>query len=409
MLHSVFLGRQPVLNRQQQVIGHEFLFRGDAQASGADFNSDLEAGLSILRALLTSVNQSLLMGDKLIFINAGERILHSEFLELLPAGRIVLECNIQDAPSEKLLKRLAYLRERGFNLAVDDFAEDSVANVVLPWVNYLKVALPKLSADQTVDADQLSQISEALRKRYHAVQIVKHIETAEQYQACLDAGFDGFQGHYFARVEKLAVQTMQPRFSHVLHVLNLLRQHADFADIEAAVKSDWLMTYKLCSVSGFAPLPAPVSSIRAALQAVGEPTLTRWMTLFLLASNEAESLPSDLLIKALTRAHFAAALGRALADAGDDYFLLGMFSVLDRMLQAPLADILNKMQLSTAVTQALLQRAGLLGQILTGLEACEQGNWQILLTLPNLNWSQAQLSQAYASAVAEAERLALPN
>lgn len=403
MLHSVFLGRQPVLSRQQQIIGHEFLFRGDAQASGADFNSDLEAGLSILRALLTSMNQSLLAGDRLVFINVGERILHSEFLELLPANRIVLECNIQDSPSDKLLKRLAYLRERGFNLAVDDFVEDSVANAVLPWVNYLKVALPKVDPKRSIDIDQISKISEDLRKRYHAVQIVKHIETAEQYQACLEAGFDGFQGHYFARVEKLAVQTLRPRFSHVLHLLNLLRQHADCAEIEEAFKADFMMLYKLCSISGFAPLAAPVSSIREALQTVGETTLARWMTLFLLSSHEIEEGASDLLQLAMKRAYIVAALGREMGEVGDDYFLAGMFSLLDQLLGASMADIVSKMYLSPCVQQALLMREGKLGQVLAWLEAWEKGD--LLDSLEVIGLSQDRVHQIVASAQSEAERV----
>lgn len=409
MSTSLFLGRQPVLNRSQQVIGYELLFRGDEYARAADFNSDLEAGLSVLRGLLTSVNNTPLLGRKLAFINVGEQILHSEFLELLHPEHVVLECNIQGKPSSLLLKRLAHLHERGFNLAVDDFADEETLNAVLPWVKYVKLSLPKMCG-QSLDVNTLSEVSQTLRKRHSAIQIVKHIETAEQFQACLEAGFDGFQGHYFARTEVVSVKTIHPQFSNILHLLNLLRNHASFDEIVAAVKSDLAMTYKLCCYLdsvGMTPEVQTIPSIREALERLGLQRFNRWLTLLLVSDGEETVLPSALLKMAVMRARFAELLGLKLepSHTSDDYFFSGMFSLLGRILDMPCDEVLNNMRLSESVMRALQHREGRLGTVIHLLEALEEDDIsRVKMLCDELGMTAEQINLVHVEALHWVER-----
>ena len=91
---SAFIGRQPVLNRNQQLIGYELLFRASDEANAVGPHSELQADTQVLVNTLNNMGTSWLIGNKLAFINVGEAMLTSDFLELLPPRRVILDLSL---------------------------------------------------------------------------------------------------------------------------------------------------------------------------------------------------------------------------------------------------------------------------------------------------------------------------
>src|SRR5512136_1892250 len=116
---TAFIGRQPILNRQQQIIGYELLFRLSGESVSAEFSSDIQAGTNVLVNTISNMGADWLVGGKLAFVNVAESMLESNFLELLQPQRVVLEIVETTKPSPELLGRLGELRAQGFGIALD--------------------------------------------------------------------------------------------------------------------------------------------------------------------------------------------------------------------------------------------------------------------------------------------------
>ena len=127
--------------------------------------------------------------------------------------------------------------------------------------------------------------------------------------------------------------------------------------------------------SAYFGLRQPVRSIAQAVTMLGTDRLRRWAMLTLFAS--VQDKPSELTIVALIRARFCelvAAQGDHLN--ADDAFTSGLFSVIDALLDAPIADALGSIPLAPDIRSALVLHDGVLGSMLDCLLALESGDFE---------------------------------
>ncbi|KMN84024.1 diguanylate phosphodiesterase, partial [Chromobacterium violaceum] len=172
--NTAFIGRQPVLNRNQQLIGYELLFRPSGDAIGVGRHTELQADTDVLVNTLNNMGTSWLIGNKLAFINVGETMLNSEFLELLPPRRIILDLSPRIVPSNELLSRARHLRSMGFGIALDDFSFESPAAAFLELANYVKLDI------QNQDTTRFQMLAARLRS-YPLIRIAERVETHAQF------------------------------------------------------------------------------------------------------------------------------------------------------------------------------------------------------------------------------------
>ena len=285
---SAFIGRQAVLNRNQQLIGYELLFRPSGEASGVGKHTELQADTQVLVNTLNNMGTSWLIGSKLAFINIGEAMLSSEFLELLPPRRVILDISPRIVPSNELLSRARHLRSLGFGISLDDFSFESPAAAFLELANYVKLDI------QHHDTNRFQMLASRLRS-YPVIRIAERVETHAQFHLCKELGMDGFQGFYFAQPETLSAKVIHPSFRNTLELLNLLRMDADIRDVEQVLKRDLALSYKLLRYvnSAAAGLNTSISSFSHAVTVLGYQKLYRWLTLLLVtASDEGHAPPA---------------------------------------------------------------------------------------------------------------------
>lgn len=364
---EVFIGRQPILDAQQRIIGYELLFRDHAAATSANIEDDLAAGTQILVNTLNNMGAEWLFGEKLAFLNVSASVLHSEFLELLPAKRIVLEILESVVPTPELIERLHALKQQGFALALDDYGGDPDFDPLLSMVDYIKIDLL-----QTPE-DKLADLAAAARK-YPIKLIAEKVETKSAFNICRGLSFDFFQGFYFAHPETLTARVINPGQALVLELLNKVRANAEINEIEKGFKRDVALSFKLLryiNSVGFG-LSCEIQSIRHALAILGYQQLYRWLTLLVVTSNEGATTPA-LMKTAVTRGRLTELLGQDFLDKNerDNLFIVGIFSLLDAMLEMPMDQILEKLFLPEPIVDALLRREGIYGPFLELAEACE--------------------------------------
>jgi c-di-GMP phosphodiesterase len=163
--------------------------------------------------------------------------------------------------------------------------------------------------------------------------------------------------------------------SSVLSLIEIVERDGSLNEIEAIFKRDAVLSYKLISMANSAAfgLSVEVSSLQHALQMIGMARLKRWL-MVLLAKCGSEDTPRALLQAAFVRATMLETLGRSfeLGEDRDDLFWLGAFSLLDRILGIPLAQIFENVVVSESIVDALSHREGPYAALLDLVEASEQ-------------------------------------
>lgn len=401
-MDSVFLARQPLVNRAQQVVGYELLYRGAAVDEYANFSDASAATAQVLVNSLTHTGAQWLLADKLAFLNVTPEGITDEWLGLLPAPKVVLELRPAAAPDADTAERLRQARALGFRVALDGFTAAPAAAAWLPFADYVKVDI------QALGPVNAGKIVRALAN--HRVKpIALKVESRAEFRQCLEVGFETLQGYYFARPQTFTARMIQPAHQRVLQLLGLVRKEAPVKDIEAAFKGDVALTFKLLryiNSVGFG-LSCEIQSIRHAVTILGYQQLYRWLTLLLVTADNKDTPPA-LVKTAVTRGRLCELLGAHHLDRADqdNLFIAGVFSLLDVMLETPMAQVLDKLTLPEAVADALLARSGLYGPILALTEACEQPDPAAGRELAELlQLSAAQINEAHIAALAWVESL----
>ncbi|MCB5183775.1 EAL domain-containing protein [Methylobacillus gramineus] len=401
---QAFIGRQPIMNINQDIVAYELFFRHSGEATTAVFENSLQACTRVLVNTISDMGSQWLLGDKMAFINVSEEMLQSEFLELLPPARTVLELSDITAPTTAVVERCHFLRKRGYKIALKDKGDSLLGSPLIDCADFIKI-------------DTLSRSMDDVARRFLDYQsltvkiVAEKVERQEQYEACKKIGFHLIQGFYFAHTETFTAKVINPAFTAVLDLLNMISRDADMKEVENGFKRDAALSFKLLryiNSVGFG-LSCEIQSIRHALTIIGTKQLYRWLTLLMVTAGENSAAPA-LMKTSITRGRLTELLGDGYFDkAGrDNLFVVGVFSMLDRMLEMPMEQVLEKVDLPEAVHDALLHRQGIYGPFLELAEACEnQDGTRIIALASNLQLDPNKVNDCHIASLAWVEALGI--
>ena len=368
---AAFLGRQPILDRNQQLIGYELLYRADAQATEAQFSDGEFASLVVIASLLQDIGPEQVLGGKLGFVNVGpESIGDDSPIMLLDPKRTVLEFESRSAVDEEVLARLGVLRQLGYGVSVTVDSPAVLRQPLFALASHVKVDLLRVSMEQLPLVVKLLKGAGGRR-----MLVAEKVETREQANACLGLGFDCLQGYYFARPETLSARKLEPGRAAVMQAIKLLLRNADVMDVDNALKRDVALSVKLLRYMNNAGmgLSTKIESIKHAIGLLGYNKLARWLTLLLATADSKDPTAPLLARAAITRGRLMELLGEGRFDVAqrDNLFIAGTFSLLPAMLLVPMSAALEDLDLPAAVADGLLHRTGEFAPYLKLAEACE--------------------------------------
>jgi EAL and modified HD-GYP domain-containing signal transduction protein len=368
---AAFLGRQPILDRNQQLIGYELLYRADAVATSALVTDDDYASLVVVASLLQDLGAEQVLGGKLGFINVGPDTLGADSpIALLDPKRTVLEFTGRESASAETLARLGELRKSGYGVAVTIDSPAVVRQPIFALATHAKVDLLRVPMEQLPLVVKLLRAAGGRR-----MLVAEKVETREQAAACLEHGFDCLQGFYFARPETLSARKLEPARAAVMQAIKLLLRNADVIEVDNALKRDVALSVKLLRYMNSAGmgLSTKIDSLKHAISLLGYQKLARWLTL-LLATTDSRDPTAPLLARtAITRGRLMELLGEGRFDIGqrDNLFIAGTFSLLPAMLMVPMSAALAELELPQQVADGLLNRTGDFAPYLKLAEAVE--------------------------------------
>ena len=266
-----YLGRQPVIDREQALFGYELLFRNAARGP-AEFGSGLCATASVI-AHTAQLGMDKVLGDAVGFINVDAEVLASDIFAFLPRQRVVLELVGTVQASDDIVARLAQLAKHGFRFCAAGIAADT-PNVqrLLPLVDFVKLDVNDMPQSTLV---RLAPQWRAAGKKL----IAEKVETREEYKLCMDHGFDYFQGYHFAKPAVIGGRKLSPSQMAVMDLMNMVTSDAENSVVERAVKKDPTLALNLLRLVNTPAVGARqrIDSIGQALMLLGRRQLQRWL------------------------------------------------------------------------------------------------------------------------------------
>ena len=389
-MSEYFLGRQPIFDASLNVMAYELLYR-DGDVAGSTLIDGDRATSDVLINSFLEMGLSRVVGDHQAFINFTRSFLLNHDGLPPPSKQLVLEVLEDIAVDQELIDNVGELRRRGYIIALDDFIFREDLRPLVELANIIKIDLRALSRDDV--ADHL-----AILRKYPVKLLAEKVETPEEFDWCKAQGFDMFQGFFLCRPRVLRGRRLPANRVNTMRLLAKLQDPAvDVKDLEALVGEDVTMSYRLLRYINSAAfsLRKKIESIRHAIIYLGMREIKQWANMVALST--IDDKPSELMVTCLVRAKmcelFAEVLGQGNKGTA---FVVGMFSLLDAMMDVPLEELLESMPLADEITGALLHGTGPFADILSNTLAYERGDWEAI-NCPEL--SDSTIADLYIQAV----------
>lgn len=367
---ETWIGRQPIFDRQLATHAYELLFRSPHVASPADVAGHTATAQVIIGAL-ADVGLDRVVGSVPAFVNVTRSFVVGTYPLPLPPERVVLEL-LEDIDGDRdVLLGVERLKEQGFRLALDDVTELRPGLIpLLRRVDIVKVDCLHRSPDE------IRSIVELL-KPFKTELLAEKVETEAELAVCRDLGFDLFQGYFLERPSVVKTQALSPARMQLLRLIaELQAPDVSFERIEEIVRVDLALSLKLlsCANSAMYGVARRIDTVKDAVVLLGLMNTRNLVTLILLS--RIEDKPPELLLMAMTRARMCESLAqRRHRPDPRSAFTVGMFSLLDAILDQPMPKILAALPLGAPAKEALTERSGELGTLLDAVVGCERGDW----------------------------------
>lgn len=358
-----------LIDPQKRVMGYRLGWRTDSAINEANALAQFKALAACVAENLSASKGGWRLGRAVLFLDITVEFLASSELQLLPPEHVVLCISPHDLIDADARPMLLFRGQQGYRFMLccaEALPDDLELNVLITHFD--------VGAGDRDFVARLQRNEQPGQQPMHL--IATRLATWDEFNACAMRGVGAFVDGELAHLPVVAQpgHAFQPESLLIVRMMQMIQHNEDLREIEAALKQDAMLTYRLLRHinSPAMGVAVEIHSLRHAVTMLGYSPLFRWLSL-LLATSNAKVGPPFMMKKAITRGRFVELLGAGLlpASESDNLFVVGMFSLIDQLLGVPIEEILSKVQLTESVQQAILKREGVYGPFLALVEACE--------------------------------------
>jgi c-di-GMP phosphodiesterase len=399
---DIFIARQPIFDKGGKCVSYELLYRSTKESAEALFTDNANATARVIINLIHNIGLSSIIGEKTGFINIDEQIIMSDIFLSLPKSKFVFEILEYTKVTPEVIEKVRHLHELGYRFALDDFSceNDNIDyfKLLFPYVDVIKIDLLALNGME------IETIAEKFKS--HPIKLLaEKVENPEIFERCKNAGFEYFQGFFFEKPTIISGIKIEPSALNAIDMINTLHTTGDMNVICEKFSLYPELTFNLLRYINSAEFSfrQEISSIKQILNLLGPSRLRSWLGLFLYSGSHEKMFKEAIVDAARFRASMMRSLVNALGKStlSDEAFLAGSLSLIDVYLHIPMEEILQKIHLGGAISDALIERKGFLGKLLQITEKFEQTEHLhtfIHNLAPKLQLSEETLYQLYAQA-----------
>ncbi len=386
---DIIIGRQQIFDQKLNIYAYELLFRGN------DFDLNQKEGATqatnqVITDTILELGLNTIVGPHKAFINfTTQNILDKTPLHL-PKDRIVIEVLENVEIDSRIVANLKELSKLGYIIALDDFVFSDEWTPLVEFADIIKLDIMEMGETKT--RELITRL-----KPYNVQLLAEKVETYSEYQYLLELGCHYFQGFFFNKPNIVSGKRVSVNQTSAIQLLNTVNNpDVEFEDLTKIVSLDVGLSYKLLHYinSAFFALPNKVSSINHAISYLGLKEIKRWINILTLAS--LSNKPEAVMQNALIRGKMCEELAGLSGNKSDNFFLIGILSNLDSLLDMPLNEALGQLPLADDIVSAILDKNGLGGEALKCVISYE--HWDIS-SISFRDIEQAVIGDAYIHSI----------
>lgn len=393
---------QPILNTKKNIFGYELLYRSSVYSVGYDAVDGVAATRELLATAFGDIGIKKITGGKRSFVNFPAALIVDDIPQLYSKNIVVVEVLESVEPTQENLRALEQLKKQGYMIALDDFNYDVGYDPMVRLADIIKIDFR-----QHEDHKELRRMLRRIHRIGAKVLLAEKVETEEEFLEAKEMGFSLFQGYFFSHPKLHSSLHLRPMEMSRLQLLRCLAERElNFEKIAAIIKRDVVLSHKLLRIvnSAHYGLSFFVTSILHALVILGTTETRKWISFAVLQDSHGES-EQEMSRMSLTRGLFMEKLAGPLRRSREKetFFLMGLFSMADVLMKAPMEEILSQTNLSSRLTEPLLTGEGELAELLKIAIGYEQAEWsQAAPVIEKYRLNENQLSRFYLQALVEA-------
>lgn len=347
---DVFVARHPIFDLNKDIFGYELLYRTGIKNNYFEgIDGDFASSSVIINSMLV-IGFKTLTNNKKAFINFTENLIKQEVVTLLPKNLIVLEVLEDIKPTSEIINSLTKLKDLGFTIALDDFIYSNLNNPLIKLADFIKVDFKDSSIFEQKDI--IRRIGNGKIKF-----LAEKIETYEEFERAKKIGYSYFQGYFFSKPSIVSSKDIP---SNKLNYMQLIKElndsEPDFLKISRIIERDVSLSFELLKlVNSSAFSFGNIKSISHAISLLGINEIKKWVYLVTLRKM-VDNKPPEIITCGLFRAKFCELIAPIinLHERSSEMFLMGLFSIIDLLLDVPFKDILYSLPLSDDLKECLL-------------------------------------------------------
>lgn len=370
-MQDVYVARQPIFDKSKNIYAYELLFRDGTANYVPDIDGDVATTILLANTFFT-IGMDTLAGGKKSFINFTQNLLQKKIPLLLPKTTTVIEILEDVTPDPELIDACAHMAAEGYTIALDDFEYRPELEPLIAMANIIKFDF-RLTPQAAIN-DYLKRLS-----GNSPCLLAEKVETHDEFHAARKMGFELFQGFFFCKPEIIQGREIQGSQLTLMMIMAQVNSDTFNCDeLERLIARDMGLSYKLFKYlnSAFFARASKVTSVKQALVYLGEKEIRRFVSLVAM-SRLAEGKPDELIRAACIRGKFCELMGTDAHEqtSPSEMFTLGMFSLIDAVIDQPMEKILGELPLSSQIKHALVDAKGRLAGYIALLRSYETGQW----------------------------------
>jgi EAL and modified HD-GYP domain-containing signal transduction protein len=375
---DVFVARQPIFTSKEKIFGYELLYRNNLDNQFPNIDGEKATADVLINGFLNIGFENLAKG-KPCFINFTEKLLQLRLPTYFNPNEIVVEILETVEPSFGLLEICKELKDLGYRIALDDFIfndNNIYFYALLRYVDIIKVDFRNTTI-------QMRQKMEQFAKNAKIQLLAEKIETWEEFNQAIIYGYDYFQGYFFSEPMIVATKDV-PHYFYSYHqiVRTLTEPEPNVEKISKLIEQDLSLSYKLLKLinSPDYHLKQKIKSIHQAVVLLGFNEINKWMSVLAVRGTTKlnNEFVREMISISLTRAKTCESIALQIKDTRpeSEYFIVGLYSLMDTILNMPMKKVLNTLPFHEEICDALLGKENNLSRILRLCIEVEKGNWK---------------------------------
>ena len=397
------MARQPIFDKKKKIYGYELLFRGGMSNFFPDIDGDTATSKLLANSFFT-IGIEKIIGLKVAFINFTQDLLLKQVPLMFPREKVVVEILEDVEPEENVINVCKKIAREGYGIALDDFFYKAKLAPLIALSHIIKIDFRSTSSEEIVSyVEKLSQ--------YNVKLLAEKVETYEEFKMALEIGFDYFQGYFFSKPEIIKGRDIPSSRMNLIEIMaEVNKEDFEFHELEKIIARDVGISYKLLRYinSVYFGRLSTISSIKQAIVLLGEKGIRRFLSLIVMAKLASEK-PDELIRTSIIRARFCEQIGKISGSkaGSSEFFILGLFSLIDAILDDSMENLMQKLPLSENIKEALIYKKGEMEDFLNLAIYYEMGNWEMVSeTAGKLNLNEEKLPPFFMEALTWADSLA---